>query len=345
MSVTRFFPAAFGRIAIILAHADYDSPWKEILERYFEEFIAFFFPKAYEGIDWDKGFDFLDKELQQVVRDAELGRRFVDKLVRVGKKNGEERWVLIHIEVQGQIEFDFAKRMYTYNYRLFDRYDRQVATFAVLTDERKNWRPNLFHYELWGCEVRLKFPVIKLLDYQTRIRELEESKNPFALVVLSHLSTLATKESPDERFQVKFSLVKKLYKRGYSKEDILELFRFIDWVLVLPQELEQRFVEAVEKYEEEKKVRYVTSVERVGIQKGIQQGVQQGIQQGIQQGLLKKSREAIIEILEARFEKMSSTIVITINSIEELAVLDDLLKKAATVTSLDEFEAIVSSKK
>ncbi len=32
-------------------HADYDNPWKEILERYFEEFMAFFFPKAHRRIE------------------------------------------------------------------------------------------------------------------------------------------------------------------------------------------------------------------------------------------------------------------------------------------------------
>ncbi|MCX7607923.1 MAG: hypothetical protein N2049_01705, partial [Anaerolineales bacterium] len=30
----------------------------------------------------------------------------------------------VHIEVQGQSDPDLAKRLFTYNYRLFDRYDR-----------------------------------------------------------------------------------------------------------------------------------------------------------------------------------------------------------------------------
>ncbi len=32
--------------------SDYDSPWKDILERYFEDFMAFFFPEAHKNIDW-----------------------------------------------------------------------------------------------------------------------------------------------------------------------------------------------------------------------------------------------------------------------------------------------------
>ncbi len=62
---------------------DYDSPWKETIEFFFEDFLAFFYPQAHEAIDWHKGYEFLDKELEKVVRDAELGRRLVDKLVRV----------------------------------------------------------------------------------------------------------------------------------------------------------------------------------------------------------------------------------------------------------------------
>ncbi|MBE8969665.1 hypothetical protein IQ277_26640 [Nostocales cyanobacterium LEGE 12452] len=74
-----------------MSNDEYDSPWKEAIETYFQECIEFFFPVAAEGIDWKQGYTFLDKELQQVVRDAELGQRFVDKLVQVWRRNGEER--------------------------------------------------------------------------------------------------------------------------------------------------------------------------------------------------------------------------------------------------------------
>jgi hypothetical protein len=75
---------------------DYDSPWKEALERYLPQFLEFFFPEAHGDICWERGYEFLDKELQQVVRDAELGRRLADKLVKVWRTGGEEVWVLIH---------------------------------------------------------------------------------------------------------------------------------------------------------------------------------------------------------------------------------------------------------
>ena len=71
---------------------DYDSPWKGLVERYFSEFMAWFFPEAHAGIDWARGYEFLDQELAQVTRDAELGRRRVDKLARVtGDGSGRRR--------------------------------------------------------------------------------------------------------------------------------------------------------------------------------------------------------------------------------------------------------------
>jgi uncharacterized DUF497 family protein len=96
---------------------DYDSPWKEGMELYFKELMQFFFPDIAAGIAWNKGYQFLDKKLQQVVRDAEIGRRHADKLVRVWSLENEPFHVMIHIEVQSDKDRDFPLRMYIYNYR------------------------------------------------------------------------------------------------------------------------------------------------------------------------------------------------------------------------------------
>lgn len=54
---------------------DYDSPWKEMLGEYFQQFMAFFFPAVHQDIDWEIGYELLDKELRQIAREAELGGR------------------------------------------------------------------------------------------------------------------------------------------------------------------------------------------------------------------------------------------------------------------------------
>ena len=61
--------------------------------------------------------------------------------MRVWRRDGIEQVVLVHTEIQGTREADFAKRIYVYNYRLFDRYDRPVVSLAVLGDASPTWRP------------------------------------------------------------------------------------------------------------------------------------------------------------------------------------------------------------
>ena len=90
----------------------YDSPWKEAIEHYFPEFMTFYFPDANAEIDWTKEHVFLDQELRALVQDAELGTRFVDKLVRLTELSGEQSWIYIHVEVQGTRQAEFAKRMF-----------------------------------------------------------------------------------------------------------------------------------------------------------------------------------------------------------------------------------------
>ena len=73
-------------------------------------------------IDWARGYEMLETELQQVIREAALGRHRADKLAKVSLRDGEEAWILIHVEIQSQEEADFPRRMFTYNGRIFDLY-------------------------------------------------------------------------------------------------------------------------------------------------------------------------------------------------------------------------------
>jgi hypothetical protein len=302
---------------------DYDSPWKEVLDYYFAEFMDFFFPQAYNDIDWTKDPKSLDKELQQITPDAELGKRIADKLIEVCKHNGEETWVLVHVEIQSQRESDFTKRMYTYNYRIFDRYNRTVVSLAVLGDTSKNWRPNTFSRNLWGCELDFKFPIIKLLDYQEKWQMLEESRNPFAMVVMAHLKVQESHGDFQNLKHWKVALIKHLYEIGYQEKDVLRIFRFIDWLIQLPEELENEFLIEIEQYEEERRMPYVTSVERIGIKKGIKQGIELGLE-------LKFGNEGLLVMPE-------------INKIEDINVLKAVQSGIWTAKTLDELRKIYQS--
>jgi hypothetical protein len=247
--------------------ADFDSPWKEALDRWFRPFLAFFFPAAHADIDWSRGYETLDTELQQVVRDAELGRRYADKLVKVWLRDGTERWVLIHVEVQGRREEGFARRVFVYNYRIFDRYNAEVVSLVVLADDDPDWLPHGFHYGRWGAETGNRFEPAKLLAYAGREAELEADTNPFARVVLAHLKARETRQDPAGRHGWKLRLVRGLYEGGFSPEDVRELFRLIDWMMELPPALAGLFEQEMARLEEERRMPYVTSIERLGMWK------------------------------------------------------------------------------
>ena len=213
---------------------DLDGPWKEALEKFLESFLALCFPAVHSGINWSRGYESLDKELQQIVREARLRKRLADKLFKVWRTTGTEAWLLVHIEVQGQPESDFPERMYVYNYRIYDRYDHRVASLAVLCDDQPAWRPDRFSYDNWGCKVGIVFPVVKLIDYRRDEAALEHSANPFASVILAQLKVLETKREPATRWQWKIRLIKGLYDRGLNREQVRQLFRVIDWMLAAP---------------------------------------------------------------------------------------------------------------
>jgi len=116
--------------------------------------------------------------------------------------------------------------------------------------------------QLWETKIDFNFKVVKLLDYSDRSPELETSPNPFAIVVVAHLKAQETRSNRLERKRWKLILVRRLYEQNYSRTEVINLFHFIDWVMSLPEELEQEFWQAVQELEKERSMPYVTSVQR-----------------------------------------------------------------------------------
>lgn len=88
--------------------------WKGIIEDFFADLLRFFFQDADTLIDFDKGFTFLDKDLATLIPNQDPEHpKIVDKLVRGFTRSGVEKCLLVHLEVQGYVQQDFPKRMYT----------------------------------------------------------------------------------------------------------------------------------------------------------------------------------------------------------------------------------------
>ena len=71
----------------------------------------------------------------------------------------------------------------------------------------------------------------------------------------------------------------------------------------LPAAMEQQLWHEIETLEESKKMRYVTSVEKIGIAKGRQEGWQEGLHQGLEQGLLQGLLQGESKLLRKQLER------------------------------------------
>jgi hypothetical protein len=110
------------------------------------------------------------------------------------------------------------------------------------------------------------------------------------------------------RLRWKWRLTKRLYECGFDGRQIVGLYAFLDWVLNLPEELALQYESRLTAYEEERHVKYVTSIERHGIEKGLRAGIAQGIEQGIEKGIEQGSAEIVLRLLERRFGTLEATV-------------------------------------
>jgi hypothetical protein len=262
-----------------------DTPWKKILRIYFPQAIQFYFPDLAATIDWRKRPQFLDKELEQIAPKADQGNRYVDKLVRVCKLDGTREWLLIHLEIQARKESGFPFRMLIYSNRILDRYGILATSLAILCDNSPTWRPTTCELTAPLTRHTFEFGTTKLLDYQPQEATLNQSPNPFAWITLAHLKTQATKRNPQSRKTWKFALMRQLYDRGMSGPDIRNLYEFIDWTMMLPEDLDMAFWQELKTFEEEQQMAYVTSAERFGRK------------QGLEEGRVKKAQEVALKML------------------------------------------------
>ena len=284
---------------------DYDSPWKEALDNYFQPFMRLCFPALAEQIDWSVTPKMLDKELLQIAPQSELGPRTVDKLVEVKLLSGDIGWLLVHLEVQSQRDAEFTRRMFVYFYRIRDKYNKRVVSLAILGDGEPNWRPDRYKESAFGCQFEFKFPVVKLLDFADDFNSLERSTNPFALVILAHLMTMQTAADPLDRCRWKMRLLRPLYERGLSADEVRKLFRVLDWMMQLPKDIELEFRQQLEQYEQEKHMPYITSIERMAIEKGQEKGLLAGRIQMLQR-ILGESVDADETLLNLSVEELAA---------------------------------------
>jgi len=266
-----------------------DSLWKGLLEDVFDDFLTFFFKEKAKIFDFDRGFEFLNNELAQLFPIDENAEHpvFVDKLVKVFTTEGKEEWVLVHVEVQGYNDKDFAQRMFTYFYRILDKYNKRVTCIAIFTGSQKKLVPDYYSYEFLGTENHFKYNVYKIID-QNR-DELNNSDNPFALVILTVLNALHKGElGEEELLLLQTGIAKSLFQKNIPKPKIQAIFVFLRYYVHFDNP------ENISKFDKEI---------NLFLKKNTTMGIEELLIERFEKKLLEKVKQEIVEEKDTTFVK------------------------------------------
>lgn len=224
-----------------------DVLWKGMLEEVFDDVLRLVFKNADQLFNFQKRFEFLDKELNELYPepDKKSAARVVDQLVKVYRSSGEEEWLLLHIEVQEQNGSAFSERMFRYYYRLFDKYQKPITAIAIFTGKGKNL-PDRYKCSCLGTHLEYIYNTLRIADYPDHV--LETSSNPFALVILAAKKALLPDGTPDmERLRHKLLVARNLLARkNLPQRKIKAILSFLNnYVVFKNQETNSIFTKEI----------------------------------------------------------------------------------------------------
>ena len=257
--------------------------WKSMIEEIMADLLLFVDPEIGKQVDLIRGFEFLDKELGEIFPDAKASNmKAVDKLVKVFLRDGTERWVLLHVEVQGNNGKGFPARMFEYYMRLRKR-GHPVAAIAILTGGQEKKRTSVYEDRCLWTSVRYEYKTLRLLDYSDEW--LAASTNPFAAVLLvakeALLKLTGTNDEKDLILLEQKLLIDRLLNDkkaifGEQKTRAIKYFLY-NYVVFKNPETNRKFVEESNKDKNNITMGIIEQMHEIKRQEGIQEGLENAV--------------------------------------------------------------------
>jgi hypothetical protein len=294
-----------------------DILWKVVMEEVFDDLLRFVYPDAERVYDLDRGFEFLEKELAEIDPEpAEASdTRFADKLAKVYHRDGEEEWVLIHVEIQGDTadRAQFAARMFRYFYRIMDRFQRPVSAIAIFTGREGKSMPGVYEYRYRRTRVLYEYQALSILDFSDK--ELEESGNPFAIVVLAARMALLEGRVPErELLERKVKVGVRLMRRGFSGRKVRAIFKFLENIVLFEnREMNRNFRERIKLQDKSNLMGIDEYVRQEGIEIGMEKGEVKGRQEAERNFV-----ENLLAGTEFSDDKIASLAKVSIEVVEQI---------------------------
>ncbi|MEO6686413.1 MAG: hypothetical protein ABIN24_10620 [Dyadobacter sp.] len=253
---------------------------KSAFEESFSDLLYFFFKNADIVFDFERGFDFMDKELAELFPDLEKrgGNRFVDMLVKTYLKTGAEEYILVHIEIQDGAVKNFPQRMFQYYYRILDRFEVEVAALAVFTGKLNQKPSSEYRKKFLGTEIIYRYNSYHIFDHDED--QLIEMDNLFALVILTaQKGSLADKIPESKLGEQRLEIVRALVKsKRYDNEKIRRFLYFLKtFIYIENPEINSKFDNEVDILTgNEKGMGIIEAIKMITLEEGIEKGIATG---------------------------------------------------------------------
>jgi len=258
---------------------------------------------------------------------SEIAAKRVDKLLKVRLLDGTDQWLYIHIEVQMHYDPDLSRRLFTYHYRIFDKYGVHPLTLAILGDTSRKWRPTSYHYQSLGCSITFHFRICKTIDFKGKLDDPRYRHQQVLFIIAAHLGTQQHRHNPQRLKDYRLELTVQFFNEGYSPLEIRQLHRLIDWLMPLPDALKIQFRIQLQQRLPDKSMPHITLFEELARKEGLEKGI------------IQTAREAILDVLDTRFGEVPGSVREQINALGSERNLKDLHRRAILTPSLEEFQA------
>lgn len=294
--------------------ASIDVPVKRLMQSRIEDWIKFLVPECKE--DWIKEMDASKVPAKKESR--------LDKLILIDSP--DEKFIL-NIEPQGYLDYKMPARMLRYRADIWEHtieiglgmpsVKQAVIYFYKAHDNKKH-----FLVDKWEGEETLNYSykAIKIWEIESDMIIKNKLEGLYPLIPLMDSGN----DTDEEIMEKTVDVIKKVRTEAF-KADLLAVMTIL----------------AGDKFTSELITKYVRR-EMLMSSPIYNEWVEEERREAAERATEKNTKDNIIYLLESKFEFVPSDVKTQIEAIDDISILKGLLKKLLTVSSIEEFEALLN---
>ncbi|MEM8993738.1 MAG: hypothetical protein AAGF23_02985 [Acidobacteriota bacterium] len=327
----------------------HDALWKSLLQAFFPDFLRAVTPEVAAQLIPEER-TFLEQEAFADLPDGH--RALLDLLAKVPAREGPERVVLVHVEVEKTFRRAMDRRMWRYFAHLSLKYDAPVLPIVLfLRGGAGGVTRRHVHQRFGGAQVN-HFSYWSLGLSGTRADDLLRH-GPLGVALAA---CVRRDLAPDE---LKLRCVEALLASSANDAEGQLLLDAVNTYITLDRDQEINYAKRVQaspnrqeirtmeltwagKLEQKLEKKLQKKYRDLGRREGLELGKKQGVELGKQRGL-DLARSVFLKILGQRFGELPVTLVDRLDAVRSPERLEALTDAALTAPSLVDVEALLDS--